>query len=62
MVLRPNYRGSTGYGKTFREANRFVMGDLDLAGCLSGRDFLIERNLADPERIGVTWGVVAVDT
>ena len=29
VVLRPNYRGSTGYGKTFREANRFVMGDLD---------------------------------
>ncbi|MGA2874047.1 MAG: S9 family peptidase [Nitrososphaerales archaeon] len=56
VVLRPNYRGSTGYGKTFREANRFVMGDLDLADCVSGRDFLIERNLADPERIGVTGG------
>ena len=39
VVLRPNYRGSTGYGKTFREANRFVMGDLDLADCASGRDF-----------------------
>ena len=58
VVLRPNYRGSTGYGKTFREANRFVMGDLDLADCVSGRDFLIERNLADPERIGVTGGLV----
>ncbi len=29
---------------------------LDLADCVSGRDFLIERNLADPERIGVTGG------
>ncbi len=53
VVLRPNYRGSTGYGKTFREANRFVMGYLDLADCVSGRDFLIQRNLADPERIAV---------
>ena len=56
VVLRPNYRGSTGYGKTFREANRYAMGDLDLADCVGGRDFLIERNLADPERIGVTGG------
>ncbi|MGI0091518.1 MAG: S9 family peptidase [Nitrososphaerales archaeon] len=56
VVLRPNYRGSTGYGKSYREANRFVMGDLDLADCVSGRDFLIERRLADPARIAVAGG------
>lgn len=56
VVLRPNYRGSTGYGKSFRESNRFVMGDMDLMDCVSGRDFLVERNLADPKRIAVSGG------
>lgn len=56
VVLRPNYRGSTGYGKKFREANRFVMGDLDLADCVSGRDFLVERGVVDTNRVAVTGG------
>ena len=54
VVLSPNYRGSTGYGKKFREANRFVMGYLDLADCMSGRDFLVERGVVDPSRVAVT--------
>ncbi len=56
LVLRPNYRGSTGFGRKFREANRFVMGDLDLADCAGARDFLVQRRLADPKKIGVTGG------
>lgn len=56
LVLRPNYRGSTGFGRTFREANRFVMGDLDLADCARARDFLVQRRLADPKKIGVSGG------
>ena len=55
-VLSPNYRGSTGYGKAFREKNRFAMGDLDLADCVSGRDFLVERGVADPDRVAVAGG------
>ncbi len=54
VVLSPNYRGSTGYGRKFREANRFVMGDLDLDDCVSGRDFLLERRVIDPKRVAVT--------
>ncbi|MDG6908265.1 MAG: S9 family peptidase, partial [Nitrososphaerota archaeon] len=54
VVLSPNYRGSTGYGKKFREANRFVMGDLDLDDCVSGRDFLLERGVIDQKRVAVT--------
>ena len=53
VVLSPNYRGSTGYGKKFREANRFVMGNLDLADCVSGTDFLVERGVVDPSRVAV---------
>ncbi len=56
VILSPNYRGSAGYGKKFREANRFVMGDLDLADCASGWDYLVEKGIADPMRIAVTGG------
>ena len=32
LVIAPNYRGSTGYGKEFQQANLFDMGGGDLAG------------------------------
>ena len=32
IVIAPNYRGSTGYGKEFQQANLFDMGGGDLAG------------------------------
>ncbi len=53
-VLCPNYRGSTGYGKEFQTANRFVLGRADIADIVAGADFLIRKGLADPERIGIT--------
>jgi dipeptidyl aminopeptidase/acylaminoacyl peptidase len=54
VVLAPNYRGSTGYGKEFRDANRFVMGRDDLADIIAAVGFLKRERLADPERIAVT--------
>jgi dipeptidyl aminopeptidase/acylaminoacyl peptidase len=36
MVLAPNYRGSTGYGKEFQQANLFDMGGGDLQDVLGG--------------------------
>ncbi len=53
-VIAPNYRGSTGYGKEFREANRHVMGVADLDDCVSAADYLIEHNIADSGKIAVT--------
>ncbi len=53
-VLCPNYRGSTGYGKALQTANRFVMGQADIADIVAGADFLIRNRLADPERIAIT--------
>ncbi|MEM0118754.1 MAG: S9 family peptidase [Conexivisphaerales archaeon] len=55
-VLRPNYRGSTGFGKEHREANRYVMGDLDLADCVSGYSYLIKQGLAQEGRVAVAGG------
>lgn len=55
-VIGPNYRGSTGYGRKFREANRHVMGILDLADCVAAADYLIEQGVADGRRIAVSGG------
>lgn len=53
LVLRPNPRGSSGYGKDFRFANYGNWGGGDYADIMAGVDALIERGLADPERLGV---------
>lgn len=52
-VLRANVRGSSGYGKEFRFANYNDWGGGDFRDIMSGVDALIERGIADPERMGV---------
>ncbi len=52
-VIEPNYRGSTGYGRKFREANRMVMGQKDLADCVSAADYLVREGIARKDRIAV---------
>jgi len=54
VVLAPNYRGSTGYGREWQTANRFDMGHGDTMDVAAGVDFLLRKGLADPNRIGVT--------
>ena len=55
-VLHPNPRGSGGRGQAFASAVRGDMGGADTYDYLSGIDALVERGIADPERIGVTGG------
>ena len=52
LVLRPNYRGSAGYGAAFRALNVRNLGVGDAWDVLSGVDYLIDQGLADPERLG----------
>jgi dipeptidyl aminopeptidase/acylaminoacyl peptidase len=52
-VLRPNIRGSTGYGKDFRYANYADWGGQDFQDMMSGVDYLIDKGIGDPERLGV---------
>jgi len=52
-VLRCNIRGSSGYGKKFRHANYGDWGGKDFQDLMTGVDHLIEKGLADPERLGV---------
>ena len=50
-LLRPNPRGSTGYGKEFRYANVMEWGFSDLDDLLAGVDLLVEEGVADPDRL-----------
>ncbi|MFN0051563.1 MAG: prolyl oligopeptidase family serine peptidase, partial [Planctomycetales bacterium] len=52
-VLRCNVRGSSGYGKEFRFANYQDWGGGDYRDIMSGVDALIERRIADADRLGV---------
>jgi len=52
-VLLPNYRGSTGYGDDFVTELVGRENDIDVQDILSGVDAMVERGIADPDRLGV---------
>jgi dipeptidyl aminopeptidase/acylaminoacyl peptidase len=52
LVLRPNYRGSAGYGEKFRALNVRNLGVGDYADVISGVDYLIAQGYADKDRVG----------
>ncbi|HYL86795.1 MAG TPA: S9 family peptidase [Candidatus Angelobacter sp.] len=52
LVLRPNYRGSAGYGEKFRSLNVRNLGIGDYADVISGVDSLIAKGLVDKDRVG----------
>jgi dipeptidyl aminopeptidase/acylaminoacyl peptidase len=52
-VLRPNPRGSGGYGTEFRRANLKDWGGGDYQDIQAGVDALIARGLADSTRLGI---------
>ena len=52
-LLSPNYRGSTGYGDQFMTQLVGRENDIDVSDILAGVDAMIDRGIADPERLGV---------
>ena len=52
-ILRPNPRGSSGYGTEFRRANFKDWGGADYQDLMKGVDKVIEMGLADENRLGV---------
>jgi dipeptidyl aminopeptidase/acylaminoacyl peptidase len=52
-ILRPNPRGSGGYGKTFRFANIRDWGGGDYDDIMTGVDHLINTGIADGDRMAV---------
>jgi len=52
-ILRPNPRGSSGYGAEFRRANTKDWGVGDYEDVMAGVDHVIGMGVADPNRLGV---------
>ncbi|MEO8473842.1 MAG: S9 family peptidase [Chryseolinea sp.] len=52
LVLRPNYRGSAGYGEKFRSLNVKNLGVGDAWDVLSGVDYLDKQGLIDKSKMG----------
>jgi len=51
LVLKPNYRGSAGYGAKFRALNVRNLGLGDYADVISGVDSLIAKGIVDKDRV-----------
>ncbi len=52
LVLRPNYRGSAGYGEAFRALNVKNLGVGDMWDVMSGVESLVARGIVDTARMG----------
>ncbi len=52
-VLRPNPRGSTGYGAAFAAANKNDLGGADFRDIMAGVDFVIAHNSIDPDKLAL---------
>jgi dipeptidyl aminopeptidase/acylaminoacyl peptidase len=55
-VLDVNYRGSTGYGRAYRDRLRGQWGVLDVADCVAGARYLAELGRVDPQRLLIRGG------
>jgi dipeptidyl aminopeptidase/acylaminoacyl peptidase len=50
-VVDVNYRGSTGYGRDYRQCLRGEWGIVDVADCIRAAEHLVARGEADPQRL-----------
>ncbi|HEX4931809.1 MAG TPA: alpha/beta fold hydrolase, partial [Gemmatimonadaceae bacterium] len=54
VVIAPNVRGSSGYGKRFEDANNRDWGHGDLRDVLAGVQWAKRQSYVNPEKIGIT--------
>jgi dipeptidyl aminopeptidase/acylaminoacyl peptidase len=55
-VLEVNYRGSTGYGREYRDALRGNWGIYDVEDTVNGAKFLVEKGQVDGKRVVIMGG------
>lgn len=55
-VLDVNYRGSTGYGRPYRERLKGQWGIVDVDDCVAGAKFLTARGDVDGDRLAIDGG------
>ncbi len=56
FVIAPNYRGSSGYGKEFEDADRFDMGGGDLEDVIAAAEWMKKTGFIDPKKMAVAGG------
>lgn len=56
VVIEPNFRGSTGYGERFRNANVEDSGGGEIDDIAASVQYLVDAGLADPKRVGISGG------
>ncbi|MBB6145053.1 dipeptidyl aminopeptidase/acylaminoacyl peptidase [Silvibacterium bohemicum] len=56
VVLEPNFRGSTGYGERFRNANVEDSGGGEIDDIAASVQYLVDAGLTDPKRVGISGG------
>ena len=56
VVLQPNFRGSTGFGKAFLNAGNNEWGQLMQDDLTAGVEFLVKSGYADPKNIAIMGG------
>lgn len=56
FVIVPNYRGSSGYGKEFQDANRFDLGGGDLQDVVSAADWILQTGYVDAKKVTLFGG------
>lgn len=55
-LLDVDYRGSTGYGREYRERLAGCWGVADVDDVCAGAEYLVKRGLADPKRLAIDGG------
>ncbi len=56
VILKPNFRGSTGYGRNFQDLNVEDIGGGDFEDVVAGVDYLKTLDYVDSSRIGIFGG------
>jgi len=59
LVIAPNYRGSSGYGQAFADANSHDFGGGDLEDLVSAADWMVKSGYVDPKKqilLGGSYG------
>lgn len=55
-ILDVNYRGSTGFGTTYRNALKSKWGILDIEDCCTGAQAMADQGKADPAKLAIDGG------
>jgi dipeptidyl aminopeptidase/acylaminoacyl peptidase len=55
-IVDVNYRGSTGYGRAYRDSLKGEWGVADVDDCIHAADYLVMQGLVDPDRLAISGG------